>query len=524
MVLINILVFLICLSLVIILHELGHFIMARRAGILCHEFSLGMGPVIWKTKKGETTYSVRAIPIGGYVSMAGEEISDELVKVGNDIRVVFEEDRISKIILDHTDPRYQDALKITVESIDLQGKDSSPLYINDYPVKRDAFYILKKQELQIAPYERGFEGKTFWQRFNTIFAGPLMNFILAFFVFLLVNLMVGFPNMDSTVISTIGSGLPAETVLEVGDEITAVNGEAVSDWDEMSLLLDEYQTDRTLELTINRDDAVVVETITPVLYFYSIGFHSDLDSGETLAIGEVPEDTQAYNAGMQDGDTLFKFYNTETNEFVTVTTWDEVATEVTRIGNLPYEEDYEFDIVVLRDGEEITLTIEEPFSESFLESQGVSIIESRIGISPEYSFSLLGSLSGGLKNVWSSAGIIFTTIGLLFDNSGAGAGIGVDNLAGPLGIYEITSSALSQGLISLLSWVGLLSVNLGVINLLPIPALDGGRLVFLIYEGITKRKPNKKVENTIHYVMYLALMGLFVFITYNDLLRLLNIK
>ena len=76
----------------------------------------------------------------------------------------------------------------------------------------------------------------------------------------------------------------------------------------------------------------------------------------------------------------------------------------------------------------------------------------------------------------------------------------------------------------MLSWVGLLSVNLGIVNLLPIPALDGGRLVFLGYETITRRKPNQKIENTLHYVMYLALLGLFVFIMFNDILRLLNLK
>ena len=120
--------------------------------------------------------------------------------------------------------------------------------------------------------------------------------------------------------------------------------------------------------------------------------------------------------------------------------------------------------------------------------------------------------------------MIYTTLELLFDNSGAGAGIGVSNLAGPLGIYQITSAALSNGFISLLGWVGLLSVNLGIINLLPIPALDGGRIVFLGYEAITRRKPNRKFENSLNYVVFLLLMGFFIFVTYNDILRLFNIN
>jgi regulator of sigma E protease len=520
----SIIVFVISLSLVIILHELGHFVMARRAGVLCHEFSLGMGPVIWKTKKGETTYSVRAIPIGGYVMMAGEEISNEVVKVGMDVKVVFENDIITKIVLDHSDERYQDNLTLTVEKVDLLGKDNQPLYINDYPVKRDAFYVFKKNELQIAPYERGFEGKTISQRFGSIFAGPLMNFILAFVVFVIVNLIVGFPILDNSKIESITEGLPAENVLEIGDVITSVNGTPVDSWFEMSEAFNDNQEDRTIELIIDRDGTEVSKEITPVLYFYSIGLHSSLEATEALVIGEVDPKSLAGAAGFKKGDTVLEIFDTDLNVFVPVSTWADFIDEVTRIGNLTYEKDYSVDFVVLRDNKEVTLTLKEPFSEAFLESQGVGIVDVKIGISPDYEFKFGDSFSAGIKNVWTSAGIIFTTIGLLFDNSGAGAGIGVDNLAGPLGIFEITSTALEQGFISLLSWIGLLSVNLGVINLLPIPALDGGRLVFLGYEAVTRRKPNKKIENTLHYVMYLALMGLFVFITYNDLLRMLNIK
>lgn len=522
----SILVFLVSLSLVIIIHEAGHFVMARKAGVLCHEFSLGMGPVLWKTKRGETTYSVRAIPIGGFVMMAGEEVSNEVVKVDTDVKLVFENDMVSKIVLDHEDERYQDNLEVHVEKVDLLGKDMQPLFINDYPVKRDAFYVFKKNELQIAPYERGFEGKTIWQRFASIFAGPFMNFVLAFLVFLIVNLLVGFPNMDTAEIGVIGSGLPAENVLEIGDVITSVDGVDVDTWEEMGSEFENNQSNRVIELGIDRDGTTEMKSITPILYFYSVGFHSAMNESnpEALIIGEVSEESIAGKAGFKDGDVLSKIYDTELDVFVPVSTWDDVITEITRLGNLEYVKDYSVDFVVIRDGQEVTLTIVEPYSEAFLESQGIGIVDVKIGISPDYDFNFGQSLVYGVKDVWTSAGVIFTTLGLLFDNSGAGAGIGVDNLAGPLGIFEITSVALEQGFVSLLSWIGLLSVNLGVINLLPIPALDGGRLVFLGYEAVTRRKPNKKIENTLHYVMYLALMGLFVFITYNDLLRLFNIK
>jgi len=93
-------------------------------------------------------------------------------------------------------------------------------------------------------------------------------------------------------------------------------------------------------------------------------------------------------------------------------------------------------------------------------------------------------------------------------------------MSGFIGIYTITANAASQGMISLLNWVGLLSVNLGIVNLLPIPALDGGRLAFILYEAVTKKKPNQKVENWLHTIVFFLLIALLVFITYNDILRL----
>jgi len=518
MIVVNILVFLVSLSVVIILHELGHFVMARRAGILCHEFSLGMGPVLWQKRKGETVYTLRAIPIGGYVMMAGEEVNDEIIQVGGKARLEFEDGFISKIILDHTNEEYEHLELITVDKVDLKGQDMAPLYINEYPVKRDAFFILKGREMQIAPHERSFNGKRKGQRFWTIFGGPMMNFILAFFVFLLVNLIVGFPNMDSTVIGAVGTDFPADGKIEVGDEIINIEGVSVSTWDDLSGVFETERANRLIEFTVLRDGQEVTEELTPILYFYSIGFHSAIDAEEELIIGEVGEGTKADLAGMIEGDVLLSINGTA------VTTWNDVVAILEGIGEDSYQEGRVVPIEVDRNGTTVDVSVIEPYTAAFLESQNIPLVDTRVGISPEYTFRLGQSFVGSVQDVGNASMMIFTTIGLLFDNSGAGAGIGVDNLAGPLGIYSITSQALSQGAISLLAWIGLLSVNLGIINLLPIPALDGGRLVFIGYEAIARRKVNQKIENTLHYVMYIALLGLFVFITFNDLLRLLNIK
>lgn len=518
MVIVNILVFIVSLSLVIILHEFGHFMMARRAGVLCHEFALGMGPVVWSKRVGETRYVIKLIPIGGYVMMSGEEIDDEIVELESTVRLEFENGIISKIILDHKDIRFENLEEVIVEKIDLKGVKGTPLYLNDYEVKRDAFYVMKNQELQIAPYDRGFNGKTVWQRFLTLFAGPGMNFVLALFVFFLVNLLVGFPNMDEPIIGAIGSGYPSENVLEVGDKILEVEGNRIANWEELSSELDSNLSNRSVELTILRDESEINLTLTPIIYFYSIGLHSKEDSGEALIIGKVTEGTKAYAAGFKSGDRLISLSN------VMFTDWSSVVDEINSLGNEIYEEGRTVTFKVERDEKIISLVLLEPYTKAFLLTQNMNLVDAKVGISPEYSFSLGASIVGSFENIGTSSIMIFTTLQLLFDSSGAGAGIGVSNLAGPLGIYQITSAALSNGFISLLSWIGLLSVNLGIINLLPIPALDGGRLVFLGYEGITRRKPNRKFENTLNYVVFLLLMGFFVFVTYNDILRLFNIN
>lgn len=510
----GIIVAILVLSLVIVIHELGHFIAARKAGILCHEFYLGMGPILWSKKIGETTYGVRAIPLGGFVTMAGEEIEGDVVKTGDKIRVVFNsENMIEKIILDHENEKYADYELITVQFADLKGLDGKELHINEYNVKRDAFYVYKNREIQIAPADRNFNYKNKKQRFAAIFGGPFMNFVLAFFIFILFAMVQGFPTMDSSEIGFVGADYPAGGALIDGDVIKSVEGVLVEDWDDVSTILDDNTSDRNIEFVVERNvDGVVQEVtvfVTPTIYFYSVGFHSSPDAVNELIVGEIHEGTKAEIAGMQTGDQIVEI-NGET-----MATWFDV------VGYMENHTDgSDLSIIVDRNGTEHTLTISEPWNQDVLDNQGLVAVDSKIGINPVYKFNFIKSIGFGFTGIKNSSTLIFDTLGLLFSSDQVGA----DDLAGPVGIYQITSSALDGGFATLLSWMGLLSVNLGVINLLPIPALDGGRLVFLGWEAITGKKANAKVENTLHYMMYLLLMGLFVFITYNDILRLFNLK
>ena len=282
-----------------------HFVMAKRANILCHEFSLGMGPVLWSKKKGETLYAIRAIPFGGYVMMAGEEVNDELINPGDKIRIVTDDfGSVLKIVLDIEDERYEECEVITIESVDLKGEKNEPLYINEHIVKRNAFYVFKNRELQIAPSDRSFESKTMTERFLAIFAGPFMNFVLAFFLFIIIALLLGFPNNDNSFIGSVSEDMPANEHLLEGDELISINGVPTSDWDDIKDVLDANVTDRLITFEFIRDGATEIELITPVINFYSIGFHSALDTVTDLRVGEMTNGTNAEKAGMLEGDII----------------------------------------------------------------------------------------------------------------------------------------------------------------------------------------------------------------------------
>jgi len=510
----NILLFVFVLSLVICIHELGHFYFAKRAGILCHEFAFGMGPRIWSKKVGETTFSIRAFPFGGFVSMAGEELTKDMVKPGDTVKLMFDDlGHVKRIILKPKATSYTDIPNTTVEKIDLFGADMAPLYINEYTVNRNAFYLMDGMDVQIAPQERNFNSKSKGHRFMVTVAGAMMNIILAFFVFLLIALFWGVADAKSTVISTVTEGTPSEGILLPGDQIIAINGVAIHSWSEgdgaasVNTELAKYAEFDSFVFTVLREDTLMtLDPITPQYILYGLGFTSATNSTE-LEIG-----TPLYTTSeLLSGDIIVSIDGTA------FTTWDEIiAFAQTYEGSTEEEPTV---IVVSREG--VLQTFEYvAYNEQTLSAMGYEAFYSRIGIVGSSKFSFFGSFKQAMVSLYNSSISIYKTLGLLFTSDQ----VGIGDLSGFVGIYSITANAAQQGLRSLMSWIGLLSVNLGIVNLLPVPALDGGRLVFIGYEAITKKKPNQKVENWLHTIVLFLLLGLMVFITYKDILRLIGIN
>ena len=180
-------------------------------------------------------------------------------------------------------------------------------------------------------------------------------------------------------------------------------------------------------------------------------------------------------------------------------------------------DDGNLEITFLRDGVEMSVTIE-PWEKEVLKSQGLEPYQVLIGVTPEYQFDFLYMLVYPFQATADSVVKVVTVIGFLFGGSNQ---IGVNDLAGPVGIFNIVGSYAQAGLIALLGFVAFLSVNIGIMNLLPIPALDGGRILFISIEAITKKRIPRRIENIVNNVFFILLMVLFVYITFNDVLRLI---
>lgn len=340
--------FILILGVIILVHEFGHFIFAKWAGVYVYEFSIGMGPKIFskKGKNGETEYCIRAIPLGGFVSLAGEEVDD------------------------------------------------------DKKVAKD----------------RKLYNKSFIQRFLIMFAGAMNNFILCFVLLLVSAFIYGSVSLKP-VVSSVNEEYPAyEAGIKAGDTIISINGDKVSSWNEVQLLI-QTAKGKELEIVIKGEDGKKRNvTLTP----------------EKL---ENEDGTTSYIVGVGMRGKVKK-------------------------GFIP---------------------------------------------SVKYAFETTGSLFK----------LMIVTVKELFTG-----GVAVKELSGPVGIYSVVGEQAKQGIQSILYLISFLSINVGVINLIPFPAFDGGRILFLIIEKITRKSIPTNVENTINSIGFLLLLALMLYVTFNDILRL----
>ena len=416
----TILTFLIVFSVVVVVHELGHFYFAKRAGILVREFAIGMGPKLFSHQgKDGTAYTIRMLPMGGYVRMAGYE-DDEEMKPGTPISLLLNEQGVVTKINTSKKVQLVNAIPMEIVRYDLVDALTISGFINGdesqtitYAVDNDAFIIEEDgTEVRIAPRDVQFQSAKLWQRVLTNFAGPLNNFILAFVLFgVLVFARGGVVDLNSTVISGVAPDGPAAVAgLKAGDQITAIDGVTVNNWPEMQKLIQE-KPDQELTLDFLREkdkQSLVVKT-------------------------------------------------------------DAVESQGEKFGQLG---------------------VQAPMKTGFFDKLKGAFIE---------------SIASFTQIIDALRGIVFN-----FD---------VDQLGGPVAIWQMSSQAASQGVTTVIYLMAMISMNLGIFNLLPIPGLDGGKLLLNAFEGVRGKPLSQEKEGLITIVGFGLLMLLMIIVTWNDIQR-----
>ena len=415
----TVIAFIFMFGLLVSVHEWGHLIFAKRAGMLAREFAIGFGPKIFSTTKNETLYTVRLLPIGGYVRVAGDDPEIIELKPGHHIGLEFNDaGKVKQIIVNNKD-KHPNAHLIEVESIDLDHE----LYIAGYEigdettvhrfdVDRNAFFIMDERETQIAPFDRQFASKTVGQRAMQLFAGPMMNFILAIVIFIILGLVQGVPT-DRALIGEVEPDSPAEAAgLLAGDEVIAIEGNKIEKWTEF-----------------------------------------------TATVQKSPETA--------------------------------------------------LDFTILRDGKETDLTVTP--KELQVEEETIG----QVGVKLAFEKSFIGTFKYGFTQTYETTKLIITNLAMLVTGQ-----LSLDMLSGPVGIYDATDQVVQTGFMNFLMWTAMLSINLGIINLVPLPALDGGRLLFVGIEAVRGKPIDPQKEGFVHVIGFALLMLLMLVVAWNDIQRL----
>jgi regulator of sigma E protease len=444
----TIVAFVVVLGVLILIHELGHFLMARLAGVGVERFSIGFGPVLWRVRGRETEYCLSLFPLGGYVKMLGDD--DNPLEGGKTGAV---------------DPG------------------------------------------------RAFNGKPLLIRFLIVFAGPGMNWVLAAAIFALVFMFLGRP-MTPAVVGRVVEGAAAQAGLRPGDRVVAMDGRPIRHWEELLVAVQEGQGRRlTLDVEAPTGERRQV-SLVPMRGTVRDLFGDEREVWEVGArpfappiIGDVVMGYPAGEAGLRQGDRILAI------DGKSVATWDELAEAIhRRPGQLTRVE-------VRRGTEHFTVSL----SPNVVTERGPDGRETkvgRIGISPFQTSEFVRS--SPLQALWEGAArtgevTALTAIGLWKIALGQ---IDRKNIGGPIQIAVSAGEQARQGLPSLAFFTAVISVNLFVLNLLPVPMLDGGHLLFFVCEAVLGRPLSLRKREVAQQVGFVLLMLLMVYAVYNDLERI----
>ena len=414
----GILTFILVFGIIVVVHEFGHFYFAKKSGILVREFAIGMGPKIFAhIGKDGTAYTIRILPLGGYVRMAGWGDDTTEIKTGTPVSLTLAEDGKVKRINLSGKKLDQTALPMQVTQFDFEDK----LFIKGLVLEEEKTFAVDHDatvveadgtEVRIAPLDVQYQNATIWGKLITNFAGPMNNFILGIVVFwILIFMQGGVRDVDTNQFHIMPQGALAKVGVPETAQITKIGSHEISNWESLIQAVESETKDKT----------------APTL---------------DVTISEKGSDKQ------------------------------------------------------------VTVTPEE--------NQGRYLL----GVQPGIKSDFLSMFVGGFTTAADSALRILSALkNLIFQPD-------LNKLGGPVAIFKASSDAAKNGIENVLYFLAIISINIGIFNLIPIPALDGGKIVLNILEAIRRKPLKQEIETYVTLAGVVIMVVLMIAVTWNDIMRL----
>ena len=414
----GILTFILVFGIIVVVHEFGHFYFAKKSGILVREFAIGMGPKIFAhIGKDGTAYTIRILPLGGYVRMAGWGDDTTEIKTGTPVSLTLTDDGKVKRINLSGKKLDQTALPMQVTQFDFEDK----LFIKGLVLEEEKTFAVDHDatvveadgtEVRIAPLDVQYQNATIWGKLITNFAGPMNNFILGVVVFwILIFMQGGVRDVETNQFHVMPQGALAKVGVPETAQITKIGSHEISNWESLIQAVETETKDKT----------------APTL---------------DVTISEKGSDKQ------------------------------------------------------------VTVTPEE--------SQGRYLL----GVQPGIKSDFLSMFVGGFTTAADSALRILSALkNLIFQPD-------LNKLGGPVAIFKASSDAAKNGIENVLYFLAVISINIGIFNLIPIPALDGGKIVLNILEAIRRKPLKQEIETYVTLAGVVIMVVLMIAVTWNDIMRL----
>ncbi|MFS9331659.1 RIP metalloprotease RseP [Streptococcus mitis] len=414
----GILTFILVFGIIVVVHEFGHFYFAKKSGILVREFAIGMGPKIFAhIGKDGTAYTIRILPLGGYVRMAGWGDDTTEIKTGTPVSLTLTDDGKVKRINLSGKKLDQTALPMQVTQFDFEDK----LFIKGLVLEEEKTFAVDHDatvveadgtEVRIAPLDVQYQNATIWGKLITNFAGPMNNFILGVVVFwILIFMQGGVRDVDTNQFHIMPQGALAKVGVPETAQITKIGSHEVSNWESLIQAVESETEDKTaptLDVTIS-------------------------ENGSDKQVTVSPEESQGrYLLGVQPG----------------------------------------------------------------IKSDFVSMFVGGFTTAADSALRILSEL----KN-------------LIFQPD-------LNKLGGPVAIFKASSDAAKNGIENVLYFLAVISINIGIFNLIPIPALDGGKIVLNILEAIRRKPLKQEIETYVTLAGVVIMVVLMIAVTWNDIMRL----